>query len=673
MSKVCLNCIVKNEADKIDRMLASVVDHIDYYAILDTGSTDGTQKKIRSFFRGRGKRGIVLDGTFTNFEQARNDALTLAQVYAAPEDYIMLVDADMELVVVDPDWKLKLSAHAYDVTQCSQSLDYSNVRLVRSGEKTRYVGVTHEYIDVRRPMPHLTGIKFVDHADGTNRKDKYARDEILLLGALKDDPNNPRSLFYLGQTYRDWGKWKESAEMYKRRVAIPGAWAEETWNAQVNYAECLRHLGDEPGYLHNMLTAFNMRPHRAEPLYDLAKFYREKPSQQALAVLFAKHGMDIPYPKDDHLFVNRYVYTTGLKEEFGIAGFYSADPKVKKVAFQVCDQLSMQLAGTPASRTQARNNLFHYLPKLSDSCPSFAPKLLDFTPPEGYVAMNPSVTRQNQQLYAVIRCVNYRIDEEGRYLIRNTETGEITNDNPIHTRNFLVKLDASLHVVEKPIELVSPLKDPKFPLVVGLEDMRIFPDGDRLLFLACVRETTEAGWCQQAFGEIAFSFDPNTFDRTARVAVKNIMQPNADRHEKNWMPVLAGGQLQAMYRLGESLAIPSCLPTPHAITINADNISGGSQVIPFSNGYLSLVHSAMQRPDGTRYYLHRWAFFDQHLSQKVLSAPFCFLDKYIEFAAGLEWSNAKDLVLSFGFRDREPWIATVDPEEVWEMLWPSQH
>ena len=43
---ITLVMIVKNESETITRCFDSVKDHIDYWVICDTGSTDGTQKKI---------------------------------------------------------------------------------------------------------------------------------------------------------------------------------------------------------------------------------------------------------------------------------------------------------------------------------------------------------------------------------------------------------------------------------------------------------------------------------------------------------------------------------------------------------------------------------------------------------------------------------------------------
>ena len=44
--------IVRNEAPVIRRCLASVLPIIDYWAIVDTGSTDGTQGLITEYLEG---------------------------------------------------------------------------------------------------------------------------------------------------------------------------------------------------------------------------------------------------------------------------------------------------------------------------------------------------------------------------------------------------------------------------------------------------------------------------------------------------------------------------------------------------------------------------------------------------------------------------------------------
>ena len=43
---ICLNLIVKNESHVIRELFESVAQYIDYWVIVDTGSTDGTQELI---------------------------------------------------------------------------------------------------------------------------------------------------------------------------------------------------------------------------------------------------------------------------------------------------------------------------------------------------------------------------------------------------------------------------------------------------------------------------------------------------------------------------------------------------------------------------------------------------------------------------------------------------
>ena len=89
MKSICLNMIVKDESKIIQRCLESVKSVIDYWVILDTGSTDGTMHIIRqTLFDIPGE---LFELPWVNFESNRNAALKRAKNKA---DYILFMDAD---------------------------------------------------------------------------------------------------------------------------------------------------------------------------------------------------------------------------------------------------------------------------------------------------------------------------------------------------------------------------------------------------------------------------------------------------------------------------------------------------------------------------------------------------------------------------------------------------
>src|SRR4029077_16141857 len=98
---VCVNMIVKNEKDVIIRCLESVLPLVEYWVIVDTGSTDGTQKIIKDFMKEKKVKGELFERPWKNFEHNRNEALGLAKGKA---DYVLFIDAD-EYLVFEKDFK----------------------------------------------------------------------------------------------------------------------------------------------------------------------------------------------------------------------------------------------------------------------------------------------------------------------------------------------------------------------------------------------------------------------------------------------------------------------------------------------------------------------------------------------------------------------------------------
>jgi glycosyltransferase involved in cell wall biosynthesis len=671
MARFCLNSIVKNESARITRMLDSVAQYITAAVIADTGSTDNTKQVITDWCKAHRIPLVLVDVEFTDWSQARNAALDAGRLavkmHTIPVcDYFLLIDADMEIRINDP---IRFAGYtgglSYDMYQVAGALHYQNRRMIKVDAPGGYLGVTHEYLDIATAgcIPEAVAY-FIDHADGANRPEKFKRDIRLLKDGLRQEPSNARYFFYLAQSYRDAGQPLHAAHWFKKRVKA-GGWDEEVWCAQVNYAHCMRALGKDAEFIRNLLIAYNMRPSRAEPLYDLANYYRLR-GEQVASLVFSEAGLQIPKSKDA-LFVNDFVYESGLAEEYSICAFYQ--PSKRKNGFVVTDHLALKKGPYAGARELARHNLFWYLPKFAEFCPSFKSRKIDFEPPENWIALNPSVTNVKGQLACVVRTVNYRIDEHGRYMIRGTD-GTANATNPINTRNYLVWLgtDPFTHARSVATEIYVPVDLPcEFPLVIGFEDMRLFEWKNGLWTSSTVRQIHPDGNCEQVLALLQPASDSYVITNVKRM----LREPR--QTQKNWAPIHnpADDSLRFLYKPGHVVDIHGNDYKMHPSALDTDQIRGSSQLIPFEAGWLSVHHEAQFVPGRqTRHYFHRLMYHDAEFRLMRVSQPFVFDDKQIEFCAGLCWHPDDDqLVLSYGSRDCEARIATVDHKEVSRMLW----
>jgi glycosyltransferase involved in cell wall biosynthesis len=648
--KLAWNAIVKDEAAVIERCVSSLLPHIDCAVVVDTGSTDGTPDLLERLFDQAGKSLEIHRASFVNFETSRNLALLYARTSDLDWDYLLLADADMEFRVKQQPWFYPNGGLAYDMRQVGGALGYYNRRLVSRKADGWYVGVTHEYLDIPA-SGIITSADFVDHADGHNRPDKCVRDIALLEQALATETRSgliERYTFYLANSYFELGSWETAIDYYKKRVAL-GGFDEERWYAQMRLAQCRGNMGDQAGFLLEMFRAYKMRPHRAEVLYELAKDFRVRGENES-SLLFSEAGMQVSYPASDVLFVNDWVYKSGLMEEFAICAYY--DPRRRSRGFKECDKLAL------AGSDQARSNLYWYLKPLSEDVPSFKPQQIQFDPPSGYVACNPSVVNHDGQPVILVRTVNYTINGEGGYDIRDGD-GACSDRNPIHTRNFLVHPQSTL--APRELQLPRNWPNPQYHLVRGFEDSRLFEWNEVLRTISTVRELTPEGWCEQVFDTIT--------DHGYDVLWRQIL-PKERRHEKNWMPWVRGDNLWFVYRLGTIIDRHGEVIFESDPGFDVSNISGGSQVVQVDERtWLAVVHEARAIPgDNRRFYQHRFVAFWANGRVDRISAPFFFHDRQIEFCAGLAVFG-KQLMVSYGVRDCEAWTATMNTDEVLRFIY----
>jgi hypothetical protein len=569
----------------------------------------------------------------------------------------------MEFMVEEADFRQRLDGPGYRVLQRTASnFAYWNTRLVRRDAGARYHGVTHEYLAVPGEVRELRGVWYMDHASGSNRPDKFERDARLLLKALEKDPENHRYWFYLAQSYRDAERTAEAVVTYAKRAEM-GGWDEEAWNARLQEARCLLKLGDEAGFIRQALAAFNQRPQRAEPLYDLARFYREKGMNEA-SVLFSEAGLAIKRPEQDILFLEDFVYTIGLQEEYSISANYARDPERKDRGFAACNWLALNRAIDEGRRDLARSNLFFYMQPAMVPMPSFVARRVAFAAPLGYRLIDPSVTRLGNEIVLVQPTGNYTMAEAG--LEPRTSDG-----GPVHTRNFLLRLSEDLGV-EASAEIMAPENMPKpaYDLVQGFEGMRLFAWQNQLWCVAGVRQLAMEGWCEQVVARIE-EYGAGSY----RLTDWHVLRPaGAKVNEQNWMPWVKPAtsdakteKLHFIRRCDPTLIVDeqAALVSEGSPKIAAQQFRGGTQVVAFAGGWLAVVHEASARPDGQRYCQHRFVWFDEADGLRKVSRPFFFNEKGIEYATGLAWHpDGERLLISYGVTESESWIATVSAAEV---------
>jgi len=352
---VCLNMIVKDEAHVIRRCLDSLRTLIDTWVIVDTGSSDGTQALIRELLRDI--PGRLFERPWKDFAHNRSEAIELARGSA---DYLLFIDAD-DLFEAPAGFRMPpLSGDAYDIVIEYAETVYRRVCLVNNALPWRWVGVLHEYLECDAPfrIEPLEGLCMrIGGGGGRSRIDeqeKYTRDAEILERALAADPGNTRYAFYLAQSWRDCGQFEKALAAYRHRAGMTGGFDEEVFCSLLESARLMSRLGHGMAeVVAGFLQAFDCRPGRAEPLGELALYFRHQGPHWPLAYLFASRAVELPMP-GDLLFVERHWYDWRCRDEYAIAAYWVGEYEKSR---QVSEQLLNSGKLPEAERQRVVENL----------------------------------------------------------------------------------------------------------------------------------------------------------------------------------------------------------------------------------------------------------------------------------------------------------------------------
>ena len=218
--------IVKNAGDGFKEILESNIDYIDEWTVLDTGSTDDTINIINEVLKN--KKGKLYEEPFINFRDSRNRCLELAGqnckfIIMLDDTYVLKgnVRSFLELI------RGEQFADSYNIFVNSKDTVYGSNRLLKADRQLKYIYKIHEIIQnydnvvVQCPI-HEIFIGDINNEYMIKRTMDRKQSDLKLLNELLDEqPNVPRTLYYLTQTYCELQLWDLAFEYANKRINHP--------------------------------------------------------------------------------------------------------------------------------------------------------------------------------------------------------------------------------------------------------------------------------------------------------------------------------------------------------------------------------------------------------------------------------------------------------------------
>lgn len=240
------------------------------------------------------------------------------------------------------------------------------------------------------------------------------------------------------------------------------------------------------------------------------------------------------------------------------------------------------------------------------------------------------------------------------------------NDNTLTTTNYICKLTDDLDIFE--IFKVNTSSFDKKPLweFVGLEDARIVKWDNKFYLTGVRRDLDTVGTGRMELSEIEFR-ETEVFEKN-RIRIP-APEPNKSYCEKNWMPILDkpyhyvkwSNPVEIVRYDMESKLCETVFLGKKDSSINYD-LRGGSQVIQYKDGYLTLQHithlykSEAGKKNAT--YHHQFTYWDKNWNVVTRSKKFSFMGAKIEFSCGMcKYNN--DYLITFGFQDNASFILKI--------------
>jgi glycosyltransferase involved in cell wall biosynthesis len=339
LPNIGLNIIVKNEEKVIKRMLDTVAPFIDWYTVIDTGSTDKTKEIVKEVMDAHGIPGEIHDHVWKDFRTARNFALEKGKDKSV---WGFWIDADEQLILNEKFNKDILVSKLANLDVCSTAVEYGPSKYFRSqlfrfSIDWEWKGAVHEVMyppKGTKPRSGMVeglytlvtpdGASWGDGSRETQRK-KYLEHAEMLEEYIKED-KDVRWLFYLAQSYRDAFEYAKSEEIYAKRVAAGGGYPEELYFSQLMVAAAQANQKKPiPEILDSYLKCGKYDPNRCEHLLPVARHHQGTQNYH-VSYMISKYCFDNfkknPFPKST-LFIDAACYDWQIYDLHSVNCYYT--------------------------------------------------------------------------------------------------------------------------------------------------------------------------------------------------------------------------------------------------------------------------------------------------------------------------------------------------------------
>jgi len=289
-----------------------------------------------------------------------------------------------------------------------------------------------------------------------------------------------------------------------------------------------------------------------------------------------------------------------------------------------------------------------------------------FSLPYDYFPSSPSLVRYRDGYLYNVRVVNYTIEANGSYNVRDP-------NRIVRTRNFILELDNEFSVQrEYEMGVDLSLLKPRYPMhILGLEDVRLFVDkNDNKYFFATCCETRESFVPRIVFGQ----FDDNGVLLFIQ-ALDIPYSPNT-ACEKNWLPFVTDDNKicfiyshfpLVIFEIVRKYDMFICQLVSRSLQTDFDDYEfrGSSCPVRYQGGWLYTIHQVLYTQP--RKYYHRFIWYDASFKERRHGPLFCFEKPSIEYGLSIA-IHGNELLMTYSINDGCQKLAAISLDTLDEHL-----